>query len=250
MNPKQRVLNPELESERTRTLLFLVLLFVSFCIGLAIVMGVRIGKPLRYFGEHQFITWISAIQLLVIAWFSYKIFHVQVKHNSLKNVWRSPAILWLMICPGFVFLAFDDYCSIHENVDRRIHHVLGIHETGLTDRIDDVLVGLYGIIGVVTLYHYRSEIARYRQMLPYLVVGFFLFFAMVVLVIVTDRMDILTALMRNDLARTTHLYFGIAEDSCKVLAESFFLTGFYQGCQLARGTVEMSLPFESALVQQ
>ena len=154
-----------------------------------------------------------------------------------------------MICLGFVFLAFDDYCSIHENVDRWIHHVLGMKETGLTDRIDDVLVGLYGIIGVATLYHYRSEIAKYRQMLPYLVVGFFLLFTMVVLDIVTDRMDILTALMRNDLAQTNHLYLSIAEDSCKVFAESYFLVGLYQGCQLARGTIEMSLPFECASVQ-
>ena len=127
---------------RTNNVLLIVLLSVSFCIASAVVMGVRIGKPLRYFGEHQFITWISAIQLLFVAWLSYRIFHVQVKNHSLKKVWRSPAILWFLICLGFIFLAFDDYCSIHENVDRWIHHVLGMKETALSDRIDDVLVGL------------------------------------------------------------------------------------------------------------
>ena len=53
---------------------------------------------------------------------------------------------------GFVFLAADDAFLIHENLDFKIHAALGIETTTWTDRIDDILIGVYGVVGLAVLF--------------------------------------------------------------------------------------------------
>ena len=50
---------------------------------------------------------------------------------------------WLILVAGFVCLAFDEIFMYHERFDKYLHFALSIRETPWTDRIDDLLVGLY-----------------------------------------------------------------------------------------------------------
>jgi hypothetical protein len=173
------------------------------------------------------------LQLLTISLLSYSIF--QTRRRTLGDFnWRSPFIVWLIISLGFFFLAMDDLFKIHESIDHRIHDLFNLKQTALTDRFDDMIVGLYGLIGIIFLCACREEIKRYRQVFPFLIYGFVLLFIMVGLDIVSNRVDILEKVVSRDLVSPLHTYLSVAEDSVKIFAGSFFLVGFYGALQLSR----------------
>jgi len=142
--------------------------FDTIAIIIAIALGIHEGRPLVHFGEHHLITWISVLQLLTISFLSYNIF--QTRRRTLEHFnWRAPFILWAIISLGFFFLAMDDLFMIHESIDHRIHDIFNLKETTFTDRIDDMIVGVYGLIGISALYACREEIKKYRQVFPFLI---------------------------------------------------------------------------------
>jgi uncharacterized protein YacL len=210
-----------------------LILFDTIAIVIAIVMGIHKGNPLKHFGEAHFITWVSVLQLLTISLLSYSIF--QTRRRTIGDFnWRSPFMVWLVISLGFFFLGMDDLFKIHESMDHRIHELFDLKQTALTDRFDDMIIGLYGLIGLSILYACREEIKKYRQLFPFLIYGFVLLFIMVGLDIVSNRKDILEKLVSRDLVAPIHICLSIAEDSIKVFAGSFFLVGFYGALQLSR----------------
>ena len=210
-----------------------LIVFDTIAIILAIVLGIHEGRPLFHFGEHHFITWISVLQLLTISFLSYSVF--QTRRRTLEHFdWRAPFIVWAIISLGFFFLAMDDLFKIHESLDHRIHEIFNLKETAFTDRFDDMLVGVYGLIGISVLYACRGEIKKYRQVFPFLIYGFVLLFIMVALDILGNRNDILMKLVRSDLVAPIHICVAVAEDSVKVFAGSFFLVGFYGALQISR----------------
>jgi len=208
-------------------LLIYLLLFDIIAIIAAISIGVSDGKPLRYLGEGYFITWISALQLLAISWLAFTTLNVRRSKAGYLH-WRAPFFIWLLISIGFLFLALDDLFMIHESLDKKIHHFFNMKETGLSDRIDDFIIGLYGMFGIGTLYVYREEIRNYRQALPFLIYGFVLLFTMVALDALTNRKDVLGFLIgQRELVNNVYISLSILEDSFKIMAESCFLIGFY-----------------------
>jgi len=215
------------------SLLISIISFDTIAILVAIAIGVHSGRPLKHFGEHRFITWISVLKLLTASLLSYKI--LQIRRLARRQFfWRAPFVIWVILSLGFLFLAADEYFEIHESIDFWIHGIFSIKETGVTDRIDDILVALYGLVGMSFLYVYRGELRKYRQALPFLKCGFVLLFIMVALDIFTNRKDILSILVHHDLVDTLHIWFSVAEDSFKIFAESCFLVGFYIVLQIAR----------------
>jgi len=215
-------------------LLIYLLLFDIIATIAAIAIGFHDGKPLRYFGEGYFITWISALQLCTISWLAFSTLNarrLQAGHFH----FRDPFLIWALISIGFLFLAFDDLFMIHESIDKKIHYFFNMKETGLSDRIDDFIIGLYGILSISILYVYREEMKNYRQALPFLVYGFVLLFAMVALDALTNRKDVLSFLIeRRDLVKSVYISLSILEDSLKILAESCFLAGFYAVSLISR----------------
>jgi hypothetical protein len=210
-----------------------LILFDTIAIVIAIVMGIHKGNPLTHFGEAHFITWVSVLQLLTISLLSYSIF--QTRRRTLGDFnWRSPFIVWLIISLGFFFLAMDDLFKIHESMDHRIHELFNLKQTALTDRFDDMIIGVYGLIGIIYLRACREEIKKYRQIFPFLICGFVLLFIMVALDMLGNRNDILVQLVRSDLVAPIHICVEAAEDSVKVFAGSFFLVGFYGALQISR----------------
>lgn len=204
----------------------------ALAVGSAILLYRLTGKD--HFGECGFITTLSIIQLLAIAGLSFRIHEVR-QTKSWPSMWRDPAALWGVVALGFLFLAADEQFRIHENLDFWIHDLLNLRETGWSDRIDDLLVGLYGLIGIGVLTAYRRELVDYKNALPYLVIGFLALFVMVALDAITNRNDVLTLLLTPELADAVHDWLHLTEDAFKVFSEVFFIAAFHAILQRCRG---------------
>ena len=195
--------------------------------GLAIALALTIyhlgGRD--HFGERGFITFLSTGQLLAIAWLAQQIFQTRRAAPAARD--RQTALLWRVIAGGFIFLAADEFLSLHEVTDLLIHDLLGWPETPLSDRLDDVILGLYGVVGLGVLVVYRHAFKPFRPALPWLKAGFILLFFMVAVDVITNGRDLLEHFFAAGTA--DHLYTGLIhlEDAVKILAEAAFGVGFY-----------------------
>lgn len=213
--------------------LFYVILLDTLVVGFGIVFGFLDGHPRKYFGEHEAVTYFSSLQLLAISWLAFKILRIRnVRRKQLH--WHSNSLVWGIIALGFLFLAVDDFCLIHEGIDKRIHYAFGIKETALTDHIDDILIAIYALLGIAVLYMYRNEVKKYKQTYPFFICGFVLLFLMVACDMLNARMDILSMLLESDIVHPVHLVLSIVEDPLKVFSEGFFLVGFYSAFQISK----------------
>ncbi|MEM1241817.1 MAG: hypothetical protein AAGI45_18455, partial [Cyanobacteria bacterium P01_H01_bin.26] len=193
--------------------------------------GASRGDVLMSFDEDSVHTWVSAIQLLATAVVSAKLY--QLRWESPWS-WRSPALLWLLIAFGFAFLAVDELKEIHESMDVWLHTLLDLQENAITDRIDDVIVGLYGATAVGLVYRYRQEIKRYKNVLPLIFTGFIVLFVMVFLDLLTNRPDVLSMLLGDRTGLVARNIFAILEEFCKLTAGSLFLGSIYRASRIER----------------
>ncbi|WP_439183592.1 hypothetical protein [Carboxylicivirga taeanensis] len=173
------------------------------------------------FEEYGLGTDYSVLLLLIVALITSAIYFIQHNYAS------SSSLLWLLISIGFVFLAMDEQFMIHEKMDHFIHHVLQIQETSLSDRIDDVIILLYGVIGLVTLAKFRHQLLNCKPGLLVLILGGALLAASVVLDIVTND-DTLAQLVstNQDKLHAIHHLGTITEEVCKIFSETCFIAAF------------------------
>lgn len=216
-----------------------VFLFVLSLNVFAISAGIIIYSfsGIDIFSEDGIITKLSVIQLVVIAWLSCNIFNTR-RIKGKYSLWKNSAVVWLIISIGYLFLAADDLFLIHENIDILIHQLFNIQETALSDRIDDFLVCLYGMIGIGVLFSFRDELKSYKEAYPFFIFGFVIFFIMVLVDMLINRNDILPLIFHHEHAKTLDLWMTFAEDSLKVFAEAFFIIGFFTILQKAKRCIE------------
>ncbi|MFW2440136.1 MAG: hypothetical protein ACN4GR_12265 [Arenicellales bacterium] len=218
-----------------KLVIILVLLWNLLTVCAAVMINIYNGA--NHFREGGFITILSVIQLLAISFLSFKIFLAR-DVTRVRSLLKKPSILWAIIGLGFLFLAADEYFLIHENIDRLTHHVFNLQETGLTDRIDDILVGLYGLAGIGVLIAYREELKMYRETFKFFIIGFVLLFTMVALDILTNREDILSLIIDHHQVALVHHFLSRTEESLKVFSEAFFVIAFYGISQKAKPSEE------------
>ena len=98
--------------------------------------------PGKYFRERKAGTYYSGVLLLAAG---------AIASRVVGRTDRSPGRrFWTVAAAGFVYLALDDVLTIHEEVDRWVHHLLGWDPRHwLTDHLDHAIVALYGVIAVV-----------------------------------------------------------------------------------------------------
>lgn len=171
-------------------------------------------------GEKWPLTHLSAFQLVLIgllAMFTWE----RRRLSDPQPWWKAPYLIWGIVGVGFFFLGFDEECKIHETLDHYIHKFFKIQETALTDRIDDAIILVYGLIGIVALYLFRSELKKHLLRQTPLYAGIGLVFVMVLLDTLTNRDD----LVSNPGVLET---LSIIEDSLKVYAEFLFVIVFYR----------------------
>lgn len=155
-------------------LLSRVLLLNLLAIAATVLISAPFEKVYRQFEDGGFITYFSTIQLIMVAYYARKIFRLRADTTGGPSPWKSPIAIWGIISLGFGLLALDELLMIHEFFDSVIHKLWIARETGWSDRIDDLIVGLYGLVAIGICVAYRRELTRYRVALPYLVGGFLL----------------------------------------------------------------------------
>ena len=150
------------KTSNTKLLIFLL----SFDLLLTIFLVLFTEDSRRYYKEGQLVTIYSGLKLLTTSLICWKIFKYKEGILSLKQL-KNPIFIWLIISAGFLFLALDELALIHESIDKLIHHIFSMEETSLTDRIDDLIIFVYGLIGIYILYRYKDEILKYRFIIKF-----------------------------------------------------------------------------------
>ena len=184
------------------------------------------------FDENGVITLLSVCQLLVIGFISFAVWRERNGPGPIR--WKDKTLIWLIMGVGFLFLALDEKTLIHEGLDRSFHKVAHMKETAWTSRLDDMLVGLYGVIGLVTLWFYSKEMLRFRRCILLLGAGFAALFLSVIADASSSRPDFFNWLVGEQAAPFVREIAEIVEEGCKVLAEALFLTGFVTALADAR----------------
>ncbi|MBE9063541.1 hypothetical protein [cf. Phormidesmis sp. LEGE 11477] len=206
----------------TKVLFYRVLALNLLAIALVILISYPFGQVEQQFKDGGFIDIFSGIQLFVIAYYAYRAF--KARSAAFRSPWRSPGAIWGIISAGFVFLALDELATIHEGLDKLIHIVLNLQETGMSDRIDDLIVGLYGVIAIALLVVYRKELKRYKFVLPYVFGGFVLLFCMIGIDAISNRDDVFLAFFSAARSDSLMSWVFVPEEACKLVSEAFFVT--------------------------
>ncbi|MEL7213783.1 MAG: hypothetical protein AAGK92_14055 [Pseudomonadota bacterium] len=183
-----------------------------------IFLGYLDDNIFKHYGEYMAGTYISVILLLLLGVTNFRIYRLRRSH-----------LIWLLMAVGFVFLAYDDQFKFHEGLDRDIHRFFGMTQTPLTDRLDDFIIGAYAILGAGALYLARAEIMRYKELFGYLAIGFSVVAVSVVLDAITNDRAVLEWMGLSEQAVSTlKKMLGTIEEVCKLMAEAFFLAGFFE----------------------
>ncbi len=200
-----------------------VFLLNILAIVVALIVSVQGGRD--PFGERGYITFFSTFQLLAIAWLSGKT--LQTKKKLKPPPKKSVRLFWTVISVGFIFLAADEFFSIHELTDIFIHDLFRLQETPVTDQIDDAIVALYGIVGAVVVWTHRDEIKGNQRAIAFLKWSFFLLAIMVILDFVSNDEGFLERFFDPPRADLIQGYLYQLEDSLKILAEACLVSAFY-----------------------
>ncbi|NEQ50545.1 MAG: hypothetical protein F6K11_10495 [Leptolyngbya sp. SIO3F4] len=201
--------------------------------GLSALAGYYQGDLHHYFNEGGVTDWLSALQLLTVAVIAGAVYHLR---RQQQTTWRSPQLLWLLVTIGFIFLTADELTQIHESMDSWIHSIWQLQETGLTDRIDDALVGLYGVVAAVILYGFRHELKRYHELRQLIVYSFGVLCLMVMFDLLTNRPDILPMLF-GQVGYGLLDGLAIAEELCKLTIEAIVIGILYRVFWIEKQTI-------------
>lgn len=196
---------------------------LAFAVALGLVVS---GRPEAFFSEGNIVTFVSAGNLLFAAWTLGKI-------ASVRRQAGRPAI-WAIMAAGFVFLAADELLRIHELTDDGLHVLFDLANTPMNDRIDDMIVGLYGIVGLTVMAFYRNELKQFRSSFWYLVVGFVFLYLMVAIDTLINRDDLLLDAIGAEALQRAHPWLEVAEEGAKVISEAFLVIAAYRALITAR----------------
>lgn len=206
-------------------------LLLNLCVVvLVILISVSFQQLEQQFKDGGVIDIFSGIQLFMVAYYARQVFKQRSKAVR-RSAWRSPSTIWKIISAGFAFLALDELATIHEGLDKLIHMIFNLQETGVSDRLDDLIVGMYGLAAIALLATYRRELNRYRGVSPYVLGGFVLLFCMIGIDAVGNRDDVFLFFFSAPTAAGIMSWIFIPEEVCKLVAEVCFMTAA-KGCGL------------------
>lgn len=202
-------------------------IFAGVAALLLLAVGLGLGQSQLdwQFRESGIVTYGSVLLLGLISWTSFAI--GKLRRDRDRQLLRDPRAVWIAIGVGFAFLALDDLAQIHENLDKLIHSLAGARTTALTDRLDDLIIAVYGLAGLGVLWLCRSELCRFRGLLPWLGLGFMLLVLQVGLDVISNRDEWLDWLAVTEAQRPLYAdVMTVFEEGAKLFAETAFLSGF------------------------
>lgn len=172
--------------------------------------------PHPFLDEWGPVSILSGLQLLICGFLALEIY----KHR--------PAWIWKLVAWGFFFLCADEMLQLHESSDRLIHWIFGIHQTRITTHLDDVIVGLYGLAGLIALFAGRAEIVFFRRQWWLFALGFTGFAVMVAFDLTGGDLGALWSYLDVP-ARQGKMWAEIVEEGFK-LAGGFFCVAALRKC--------------------
>lgn len=220
MSPKQML----------RTVIWVNAVVIVFAIALGLN---RTTNPSRFFGEGRFTLILSCAQLLLTAFFSARIFGERRAAVGTRDYLQ---LIWVFIALGFVFLASDDAFQLHEKTARLIRVTFQLPKNDLTKHIDDALIAVYGLAGIVALWISRRELLAFRrELFPPLIAGFVAMLISVVCDAMSHDEHYLQS-MTGELGRAKWLqgWVSTGDGAFTLIAEGLFLAGFYAAWHKAR----------------
>ncbi len=213
----------------------LVLIVVSILLGL-----VKTGNPSRYFGEGRYTTFFSAAQLLAVGALAWLTFRQRRRELSATRI-SSPVAsrqyyVWLLVAMGFAFLAVDEIAEMHERMDRWILRALDLPHTPVTDRLDDLIMACFGLIGMGVLWICRKELRPFwPSMKAPMIAGFMGLFLMVLCDTAAQDDDFFLWLTGDlPMAKKLNGWFSAFEGALTLLPEGLFMAAFYAAWHQAR----------------
>jgi hypothetical protein len=182
------------------------------------------------FGEDGFVTPISAGLLVLAAALATATFAAR----RAAGVPIRTAAVWLLAAGGLVFLAIDEIGKVHEHADELMHEVLGVTPTPITDHLDDLIIGLYGLAAVVACLRWRAELLRDATAARHVGAALALLFVDVGLDALENPVAII-ALAPTPASRVPlREWVRVAEEGLKIVAETVFVAGLFASWQAAR----------------
>ncbi|MBI5187215.1 MAG: hypothetical protein HZA01_16035 [Nitrospinae bacterium] len=211
-----------------RISIYFVIIIIDFA---SIIGSVLLGEtPQEFFEEGQFITWLSCVHLAVLCGICLCSLLLLSHQEHRTADAKRKMLFWVLCCAGFFFLCADEWFEIHENLDFWLHHALGIKETHLTDRLDDLIVLLYGVLFAIGAFKFYKDVLECKGMVRWLVIALVLFLIMSFFDFLSND-DYLYQFLANDrgLDKEIGIILGTIEDSFKLLAEGAFVIAFMEG---------------------
>ncbi len=188
--------------------------------------------PGRWFREGRLMTWISFFQIVFVGILAEKIY--KLRRAGEKFDWKEQASVWRLASVGFYWLAFDEILRVHEAIDRYAHKILQLEITEMSDRADDLIVALYGIIGLCVFYYYRREVLHYVKSFGWFFCGFALFFIMVAMDLVFNGDTVARQYVSDPVQLKVLMdWLNVIEDIFKNFGEIFFIAAFAACLQIA-----------------
>lgn len=192
-------------------------------------------KPSRQYKEGHIFTLFSTTLLGFTGLTALLVYRKRsAGRESFRQRIRAPEFLWILIGGGFIYLALDEVACIHEKMGEMIRIGLRLEETPLTDRIDGVLVVIYGMIGLWALWVYRQEMRFFKTIRAGLTIGFILLAVSLSFDLLTDDSTLFRMWLPEAWWRVVFEWTGAFEDACKIMAVAFFLSAFLEARVSAR----------------
>ena len=211
-----------------KSLVLLVFGIDTLIISIAIVRAILLERnPMRYFDDSGFVSVFSIGQLLFIAYLCWRISILRSQQNSQLTGWKNPSRFWQVMTAGFIFLTLDEGLQIHENLDKSLHKLLNLNPDGVTDILDDLIILMYVIIGLLFLWIFKKEFQKFISALRWFVLGFSLSFLTVALDILSQKRETLSPFIENpDILVTINIWMPVLEEVAKIFAEGAFVISF------------------------
>ena len=201
-----------------------VLVWVNACVLVAaLVYGLILDNPGAAFSEDGFVTYASGWQLYLCSTLS--VVNGYFFFNSQRRLLLIDGLFWFALASGFLFLAFDEFFMYHESMDRYIHHLFALDETPWTDRLDDVLVGLYVAAAMLVVWlagRIRSFFGKAKRIFS---IGLSLAMIMVFLDVITNGPELMSWVFGAGLGEWLRTWLSVLEDALKLLSVFVFLNG-------------------------
>ena len=168
---------------------------------------------------------LSFFQLIIIALLSWRIF---VHASSDISYRKKSCILWAIVAFCFLYISLDEIFEIHIMLKHLIYHLLNLQDNFFTARIDDLIVGIYGLAGVSLFYIYRNELMRFQSANVFFYFAALFFLAMILFDAFNARNDIFPRLISNPfLINHLHSLFVFMEEVFKFITEACLIVFLY-----------------------